>query len=53
MAHRHMNVEIGTVARNSFSGNICCIFSVLILCSVDADIENYEKCSRLIQASKG
>jgi hypothetical protein len=26
--HRHMNVEIGTVDGNSFSGNICFEFSV-------------------------
>jgi hypothetical protein len=30
-----MNMEIGTVARNSFSGNICFEFSVLCLCSVE------------------
>jgi hypothetical protein len=29
-----MNVEIGTVARNSFSGNTCFKDSVLVLCSV-------------------
>ncbi len=28
-----MIVEIGTVLRNSFSGNICFDFSVLALCS--------------------
>ncbi len=31
--HRHINVEIGTVARNSFFGNTCSEFSVLVLCS--------------------
>ncbi len=36
MAHRHMNVEIGTWPRNSFSRNICFEFSVLVLCSVYA-----------------
>ncbi len=37
IAHRHMNVEIGTVLWPSYSlsGNICFQFSVLVLCSVD------------------
>ncbi len=34
IAHRHMNVVIGTEACNSFSRNICFEFSVLCLCSV-------------------
>ncbi len=36
IAHRHMNVKIGTGLwpRSSFSGNICFKLSVLVLCSV-------------------
>ncbi len=36
IAHRHMNVEIRTEARNSFSGNICFKFSVVFAmqCSI-------------------
>ncbi len=43
IAHRHMNVEIGTVwQRNSFSGNICFDFSVLFLCSVQIRSDEYQ-----------
>jgi hypothetical protein len=34
IVHRHMNAEIGTGPRNSFSGNMCLKFSVLCLSSV-------------------
>jgi hypothetical protein len=34
IGHRHKNVEIGTVAAQTFSGNICFKFSLLCLCSV-------------------
>jgi hypothetical protein len=40
-----MNVDIGTVAAQSFSWNICFKFSVLVLCSVISALAHLRDCS--------
>jgi hypothetical protein len=47
IAHRHKNLEIGSVAALSFFGNICFHFSVLGLCSV-AYLEIYHRRNRFV-----
>jgi hypothetical protein len=39
IAQRHMNLEIGTVAAQFFSGNICFQFLALVLCTVVTEPE--------------
>ncbi len=51
IAHRHMHVEIGPVAAQSFSGNFCFQFSVLVICSVAGF--PYKLCARQFAAGNG